>query len=155
MTIPTLLLVAIGRVHAGAADPRRSRAGDAGRHRRSRRRSPQLRAQLGLDQPIPVQFGYWLAKVAAGDFGHSITNGLPVLPLILERFQVSALIVLVAVALAACVAVPAGLIAAWRQNSALDLAIVARRHAVAVDPELLARPAAAAAVRPEARNGCR
>jgi peptide/nickel transport system permease protein len=72
-----------------------------------------------------VQFGYWLAKVAVGDFGHSITNGLAVLPLILERFQVSALIVLVAVTIAAGVAVPAGLIAAWRQNGAADLAITA------------------------------
>ncbi len=46
------------------------------------------------------------------------------LPLILERFQVSAIIVLVAVAIATCIAVPAGLIAAWRQNSAIDLAVV-------------------------------
>ncbi len=46
------------------------------------------------------------------------------LPLILERFQVSAVIVLVAVAAATCIAVPAGLIAAWKQNSALDFAVV-------------------------------
>ena len=46
------------------------------------------------------------------------------LPLILERFQVSAVIVLVAVAAATCIAVPAGLVAAWKQNSALDLAVV-------------------------------
>jgi len=84
----------------------------------------QLRAQLGLDQPIPLQFVHWLAKLATGDFGHSITNNLAVLPLILERFQVSAIIVLVAVGLAACIAVPAGLIAAWKQNSLLDLSVV-------------------------------
>jgi peptide/nickel transport system permease protein len=84
----------------------------------------QLRAQLGLDQPIPVQFMHWIAKLATGDFGHSITNNLAVLPLILERFQVSAVIVLVAVGLAACIAVPAGLVAAWKQNSLLDLSVV-------------------------------
>jgi peptide/nickel transport system permease protein len=84
----------------------------------------QLRAQLGLDLPLPLQFVHWLSRLASGDFGHSITNNLDVLPLILDRFQVSAVIVLVAVTLAACIAVPAGLIAAWKQNSILDLAVI-------------------------------
>jgi peptide/nickel transport system permease protein len=124
MTIPTLLLVAItvfALVRLIPGDPVQVMLGDSA----DPAQVEQLRRQMGLDQSIPVQFGYWLAKVAVGDFGHSITNGLAVLPLILERFQVSALIVLVAVTIAACVAVPAGLIAAWRQNSATDLAITA------------------------------
>src|SRR5882672_704258 len=124
MTIPTLLLVAItvfALVRLIPGDPVQVMLGDSA----DPAQVEQLRRQMGLDQSIPVQFGYWLAKVAVGDFGHSITNGLAVLPLILERFQVSALIVLVAVTMAACVAVPAGLIAAWRQNSATDLAITA------------------------------
>ena len=83
-----------------------------------------LRLQYHLDDPLPLQFLHWLGKLLTGDLGHSITNNLPVLPLILERFQVSAVIVLVAVAAAACIAVPAGLIAAWKQNSALDLAVI-------------------------------
>jgi hypothetical protein len=58
--------------------------------------------------------------------------------------------VLVAVLLASLVAVPAGVIAAWRQNSLLDLA-GRHGHAAAVDPDFLARPAAAAVLRPEAR----
>src|SRR5260370_395353 len=124
MTIPTLLLVAIAvfaLVRLIPGDPVQVMLGDSA----DPAQGEQLRRQMGLDQSIPVQFGYWLAKVAVGDFGHSITNGLAVLPLILERFQVSALIVLVAVTIAACVAVPAGLIAAWRQNSATDLAVTA------------------------------
>jgi peptide/nickel transport system permease protein len=124
MTIPTLLLVAItvfALVRLIPGDPVQVMLGDSA----DPAQVEQLRRQMGLDQSIPVQFGYWLAKVAVGDFGHSITNGLAVLPLVLERFQVSALIVLVAVAIAACVAVPAGLIAAWRQNSTTDLAITA------------------------------
>jgi peptide/nickel transport system permease protein len=124
MTIPTLLLVAItvfALVRLIPGDPVQVMLGDSA----DPAQVEQLRRQMGLDQSIPVQFGYWLAKVAVGDFGHSITNGLAVLPLILERFQVSALIVLAAVGIAACVAVPAGLIAAWRQNSATDLAITA------------------------------
>src|SRR5258705_6596610 len=124
MPIPTLLLVAIAvfaLVLMIPGDPVQVMLGDSA----DPAQVEQLRRQMGLDQSIPVQFGYWLGKVVVGDFGHSITNGLAVLPLILERFQVSALIVLVAVTIAACVAVPAGLIAAWRQNSATDLAITA------------------------------
>jgi peptide/nickel transport system permease protein len=123
MTIPTLLLVAIGvfaLVRLIPGDPVQVMLGDAA----DPAQAAQLRAQLGLDQSIPVQFMHWIAKLATGDFGHSITNNLAVLPLILERFQVSAVIVLVAVAAAACIAVPAGLVAAWKQNSLLDLSVV-------------------------------
>ncbi|MCP3443033.1 ABC transporter permease [Bradyrhizobium sp. CCGUVB14] len=123
MTIPTLLLVAIGvfaLVRLIPGDPVQVMLGDAA----DPAQAAQLRAQLGLDQPIPVQFMHWIAKLATGDFGHSITNNLAVLPLILERFQVSAVIVLVAVAAAACIAVPAGLVAARKQNSLLDLSVV-------------------------------
>ena len=123
MTIPTLLLVAIwvfALVRLIPGDPVQVMLGDAA----DPVQAAQLRAQLGLDQPIPVQFMHWIAKLATGDFGHSITNNLAVLPLILERFQVSAVIVLVAVGAAACIAVPAGLVAAWKQNSLLDLSVV-------------------------------
>jgi peptide/nickel transport system permease protein len=123
MTIPTLLLVAVAvftLVRLIPGDPVQVMLGDTV----DPAQVELLKQQLGLDQPIPVQFVYWLGKVIVGDLGHSITNGLAVLPLILERFQVSATIVLVAVAIATCVAVPAGLIAAWKQNSATDLAVV-------------------------------
>ncbi|WBL81427.1 ABC transporter permease [Bradyrhizobium xenonodulans] len=123
MTVPTLLLVAIGvfaLVRLIPGDPVQVMLGDAA----DPAQAAQLRAQLGLDQPMPVQFMHWIGKLAAGDFGHSITNNLAVLPLILDRFQVSAVIVLVAVAAAACIAVPAGLVAAWKQNSLLDLSVV-------------------------------
>jgi len=123
MTIPTLLLVAIGvfaLVRLIPGDPVQVMLGDAA----DLAQAAQLRAQLGLDQPIPLQFLHWIAKLATGDFGHSITNNLAVLPLILDRFQVSAIIVLVAVAAAACIAVPAGLVAAWKQDSLLDLSVV-------------------------------
>jgi peptide/nickel transport system permease protein len=99
MTIPTLLLVALAvfaLVRLIPGDPVQVMLGDAA----DPAQAAQLRAQLGLDQPIPV------------------------LPLILDRFQVSAVIVLVAVGLAACIAVPAGLVAAWKQNSLLDLSVV-------------------------------
>jgi len=83
-----------------------------------------LRHRLGLDQSLPQQYLTWLANLLHGDLGQSITSQQPVLPLVLDRFVISARIVLVAVLLAAFVAVPAGMVAAWRQDSALDLAVV-------------------------------
>ena len=123
MTVPTLLLVAIAvfaLVRLIPGDPVQVMLGDSA----DPAQMAEMRAQLGLDQPIPLQFVHWLARLLTGDFGHSITNNLDVLPLILDRFQVSAVIVLVAVGCAACIAVPAGLLAAWKQNSLLDLSVV-------------------------------
>jgi peptide/nickel transport system permease protein len=124
LAIPTLLLVAIAvftLIHLIPGDPAQLMLGDAA----DDSSLAQLRVQLGLDQPLTVQFVRWFGHIIQGDFGHSITNGLAVLPLILERFQVSATIVLAAVALATLIAVPAGLLAAWKQNQALDIVIVA------------------------------
>jgi peptide/nickel transport system permease protein len=83
-----------------------------------------LRHHLGLDASLPQQFLTWFRNLLHGDLGQSITSQQPVLPLILDRFVVSARVVVVAVLMAALVAVPAGMIAAWRQDSAWDLAVV-------------------------------
>lgn len=83
-----------------------------------------LRQKMGLDQPIYVQYALWLGKVLVGDFGVSTTINEPVLPLIVGRFLVSAPIVVMALLLATIVAVPLGLLAAWRQNKATDLIVV-------------------------------
>jgi peptide/nickel transport system permease protein len=123
LTLPTLLLVALavfGLMRLIPGDPAQLMLGDAA----DPEQVATLRAALGLDQALPLQFWHWLLQVLHGDLGLSITDGQAVLPLVFERFQVSAAIVLVAVALAACIAVPAGLIAAWKQNRALDVAIV-------------------------------
>ncbi len=124
MTVPTMLIVAAAvfvLVRLIPGDPVALMFGDGG--------SPEQiaagRAALGLDQPVLVQFGLWLGRVVQGDLGLTITDGQPVLPLILERFQVSASVVLVAVLIAAVIGVTVGIIAAWRQDSALDVAIVA------------------------------
>lgn len=84
-----------------------------------------MRRQMGLDQPMIVQYLLWLGNVLTGDLGRSIANGQSVLPLILDRFSVSATIVLVAVFLSALISVPAGMLAAWRQDRITDIAVVA------------------------------
>ncbi len=83
-----------------------------------------LRHDMGLDEPLPLQFTHWLSHAVRGDLGHSIVTHEAVLPLILQRFQLTASVVLIAMAMATTIAVSAGLIAAWRRDSALDAAIV-------------------------------
>jgi peptide/nickel transport system permease protein len=123
LTLPTLLLVAVAvfvlmRLIPG--DPVQLMLGDTA----DAAQVAEQRARMGLEAPLPVQFGRWVQALAQGDFGRSITSQQEVLPLILERFSVSATIVLVAVALAVVLAVPAGLVAAWKQNRPVDLLIV-------------------------------
>lgn len=123
LTLPTLLLVALAvfvLMRAIPGDPVQLMLGDAA----DASQVAELRERLGLEQPLPLQFVHWLGQAVRGDFGASITNGEAVLPLILERFQVSAAIVLIAVLAATLVAVPAGLLAAWKQDGPLDIAIV-------------------------------
>ena len=83
-----------------------------------------LRERLGLDQSLPMQFLIWSRDVLQGDLGRSVLTDQPVLPLIAERFLVSIEIVVPAVVAAAVLAVPLGVMAAWRQNGTLDIAIV-------------------------------
>ena len=124
MALPTLLIVAVSvfvLIRLIPGDPAQLMLGDLA----TPASLADLRARLGLDQSLPAQFGIWIGNVVSGDFGQSISSQQAVLPLILQRFWVSAQIVLVAVLLASCVAVPAGVIAAWKQDSALDLGLVA------------------------------
>ena len=62
----------------------------------------EARRALGLDQPLPVQFGLWLSNVLNGDLGVSLATGEPVLDAIADRFEVSAQVVVMALALVAC-----------------------------------------------------
>lgn len=84
----------------------------------------QMRQQLGLDKSIPQQFFIWLGHLAQGDLGVSIRTQEPVLPALLDRFSVTATLVLIAITFATLIAVPAGMIAAWKHNTRTDFIIV-------------------------------
>ena len=123
VAIPTLAIVAVTvfvLIRLIPGDPVQVMLGDMAKPHQI----VAMRQSLGLDQPVPVQFLHWLRNILTGDWGHSIVNGLPVLPLMLDRFQVTAAVAVAAVALASLVAVPAGLIAAWRQGSLSDFTVV-------------------------------
>jgi len=124
MSVPTLLIVSVavfGLIRLIPGDPASLMLGDLA----TPASIADLQARLGLDQSVPVQFGIWFGNLLKGDLGQSINSQQAVLPLILQRFWISAQIVLVAVALASLVAVPAGVLAAWKQDTSLDLSLVA------------------------------
>jgi len=124
MTLPTLFLVGVSvfsLIRLIPGDPAQLMLGDgvdAGQ-------LADVRRQMGLDQPIHIQFFEWASKVLQGDLGVSLSDGQAVLPLLFERFQVSGVVVIIAVVAALLIAVPAGLFAAHKQNRAADISIVA------------------------------
>lgn len=82
-----------------------------------------LRARLALDQPLPVRFLAWLARVLVGDFGRSIQSGRPVLGMVLTAIGPTAILALAALAVSVCIALPAGVVAATQRNRPADFAV--------------------------------
>ena len=75
----------------------------------------QVRVQYGLDEPLLTQFGYWIKEVAQGNLGNSIFLQRPVTQALAERAEPTFFLALFAVAIAALIGIPCGLVAAvWR-----------------------------------------
>ncbi len=79
-----------------------------------------LRADLGLDQSIPVQYGRFVLDLARGDLGDSLRFNQPALHLVLDRFPATAELALVAFVVAALLGMTIGILAALARGSALD-----------------------------------
>lgn len=80
----------------------------------------ELRASMGLDKPVLVQYGIFLRDAATGDLGESIVTGRPVTTELLERLPATFELVAFAMLIATLVGVPVGVIAAVKQYSILD-----------------------------------
>lgn len=85
----------------------------------------ELRRQLGLDQPLPMQFLHWIGGVATGDFGQSILSRMPVMDLIFDRLEATLVLAVSAIVMTVLLAVPLGALAAWRHNSWVDRLVMA------------------------------
>ncbi len=83
-------------------------------------RVAQLRVEMGLDQPLLVQYVLFLRDAAVGDLGDSIVTGQPVTAELLGRFPATLELTLAAMLFALAVGIPAGVIAAVKQYSLLD-----------------------------------
>ncbi len=80
----------------------------------------RIRFEMGLDQPLYVQFGTWLAMVARGDFGESIIYQRPVIDLIWERLPVTLSFGFFSMLISLMIAIPSGILAAVNQNTYKD-----------------------------------
>jgi len=80
----------------------------------------QLRHELGLDQPLHVQYLRWVGRVVQGNFGRSIQLKRELLPFLLDRFRNSLYLTLFAAMLAAGIGIPIGIFSAARQHSVAD-----------------------------------
>ena len=80
----------------------------------------QIRAELGLDRPVLVQYGHWMWDALRGDFGQSYSQRRPVSAILAERFPRSMELAALTLFLAVIWAVPLGVISAVRQNSWVD-----------------------------------
>jgi peptide/nickel transport system permease protein len=80
----------------------------------------RIRATLGLDRPFLVRFGEWSWHILHGDLGTSIFTNLPVTTMIGQRVQPTVSLMLVTLIFAIVVAVPLGVVAAWKAGSLID-----------------------------------
>jgi len=79
-----------------------------------------VREQLGLDQPIPVQYVHWLLRVASGDLGHSMRTGRPVWYEITARLPATLELTATGMLIGILIALPIGILAAVNRDSLLD-----------------------------------
>ena len=80
----------------------------------------EIERELGLDQPIPIQYGRWLKEIASGDLGKSYRYDIPAWQVIKPRIPVTAELAILAMLVAVFLGVPTGVLSAVRQDSALD-----------------------------------
>jgi len=84
-----------------------------------------IRHALGLDQPMHRQFLIWISHVLQGDLGTSLLSGTPVTAMIAQRMEPSIALCVSTIVVAILLAVPLGVLAAWRQGKLLDRAVMA------------------------------
>jgi peptide/nickel transport system permease protein len=123
-TIPVMAIVALfvfSLLYIAPGDPAVVIAGDQA----SLEDIERIRKGLGLDRPFLVRFGEWSWHVVRGDLGKSMFTGLPVTELIGQRIEPTLSLMVVTLILAVVVAVPMGVVAAWRAGSWLDRAFMA------------------------------
>jgi peptide/nickel transport system permease protein len=123
-TIPVMAVVALfvfSLLYIAPGDPAAVIAGDQATPADVER----IRQSLGLDRPFLVQFGEWVWNIVHANLGTSMFTGLPVTKLIAQRIEPTLSLMAVTLVFAISVAVPLGVVAAWRAGSLLDRAIMA------------------------------
>jgi peptide/nickel transport system permease protein len=118
-TIPVMLFVALfvfSLLYIAPGDPAAIIAGDQATPADIAR----IRVSLGLDRPFVVRFGDWLWQVLHGNLGTSIFTNLPVTHMIAQRLEPTVALMVLTLLISVSVAIPIGVIAAWKQGSLID-----------------------------------
>jgi peptide/nickel transport system permease protein len=123
-TIPVMAVVALfvfSLLYIAPGDPAAVIAGDQATPADVER----IRQSLGLDRPFLVQFGDWVWNILHANLGTSMFTGLPVTKMIAQRIEPTLSLMAVTLVFAITVAVPLGVVAAWRAGSLTDRVIMA------------------------------
>ena len=80
----------------------------------------ELRVQLGLDRPLPVQYAIWLRDLFSGNWGTSIISRQPVLDEILQRLPITIELLILALFFALVISIPIGIVSAVKRNTMID-----------------------------------
>jgi len=123
-TIPVMLVVAVVvflMLHLSNGDPAAVIAGDNA----TAEDIAQLRTSLGLDRPLLEQFVQWIWQLAHGDLGASIFNRVPVSTMIAQRVEPTLALTVLTMTIAVLLAIPLGVLAAWRVGTWVDHMIMA------------------------------
>jgi peptide/nickel transport system permease protein len=122
-TIPVMLVVALfvfSLLYIAPGDPAAIIAGDQATPADVER----IRESLGLDRPYLVRFGDWLWHILHGDLGTSIFTNLPVTHMIAQRVEPTLSLMLLTIVFSIVVAIPLGVIAAWKHGTWIDRVVM-------------------------------
>lgn len=121
-TIPVLLVVAVVvfMMLRVSGDPAAILAGDTA----TSEQIAAVREALGLDRPVWEQFLAWFGQVLRGDLGQSLFTGLPVTTLIAQRIEPTLVLATTTIVFSVLVAVPLGVLAAWRSGTWIDRGVM-------------------------------
>jgi peptide/nickel transport system permease protein len=122
-TVPLLFLISVlafSLILLLPGDPALAILGDEVANANNKQAYYALRAEMGLDEPIPVQYLRWAGRVLRGDFGVSIRNQTPIAETILVCILPTAQLAVMSLIISLLIALPAGIISALRPNSLAD-----------------------------------
>lgn len=122
--IPVMLVVAVvifALLHLAPGDPASTIAGDSA----SSEEIENIRVKLGLNYPLYQQFAIWISHIVQGDLGVSLYSNMPVNTLIAQRLEPTVSLALCTIVLAIALALPLGVIAAWKARSVIDRLVMA------------------------------
>ena len=121
--LPVMAFVALfvfGLLYLAPGDPAAIMAGDQA----TAADIARIRIALKLDDPFPIRFGNWVWSLLQGDLGLSLFTNQPVAAMIVQRLEPTYLLMLMTLVVSVTLALPIGVIAAWKHNTSSDRAVM-------------------------------